>query len=329
VRDATLAEQAALIASQAADFDALTVELSLSREQADVLLAELGQLRDRRQALEAELADADELTVLRQSKIDRADLRIETLVAALDETQAALDESQQLGAQSTAEVARLNAQLAAVQAEMARLSAILDERERQSGQAGATVLVNSDRVNQALVDRVQRLLDEQNDEVSEGAGQAVEIDGQALAEVQRYFSEFFQQLDSVLGERADVQVEGDRFVFQSKVLFASAQAELGVAGRLQLSSFARTLLDLSQNIPPEIDWVLRVDGHTDSIPIQTAQFPSNWELSAARAVSVVKYLIEAGVPKNRLVAAAYGQHSPISTEDNEPNRRIEMKLDQR
>lgn len=328
-REAALAEQAAVIASQAADFDAQTVELTLSLEQADALLAELGQLRDRRQALEAELADADELTVLRQSEIDRADLRIETLVAALDETQAALDESQQLGAQSTAEVARLNAQLAEVQAEMAQLSAILDERERQSDEAGATVLVNSDRVNQALVDRVQQLLDEQNNEPTEMTDQVVEVDGQALAEVERYFSEFFQQLDSVLGERADLKVEGDRFVFQSKVLFESARADLGIKGQLQLSDFARTLSDLSQNIPPEIDWVLRVDGHTDSIPIETIQFPSNWELSAARAVSVVKFLIEEGVPENRLVAAAYGQYSPISTEEAEPNRRIEMKLDQR
>jgi chemotaxis protein MotB len=136
-----------------------------------------------------------------------------------------------------------------------------------------------------------------------------------------------------LGERQDIQVVGDRFVFQSEVLFDVGSAQIGEGGKQQLAQFARTLLEISAKIPDDIDWILRVDGHTDRRPIYTAQFQSNWELSAARAIAVVNFLQSQGVPPNRLVAAGFAENRPLDPAEDEiayrRNRRIELKLDQR
>ncbi len=149
----------------------------------------------------------------------------------------------------------------------------------------------------------------------------------------RYRSEFFGRLREVIGDRPDIRIVGDRFVFQSEVLFETGSAELGEEGRIQMARLARTLLDISRDIPKEIDWVLRVDGHTDKRPISTPQFPSNWELSTARAISVVKFLIGQGLPPNRVVAAGFGEYQPIDPDNDEiayrRNRRIELKLTER
>ena len=154
-----------------------------------------------------------------------------------------------------------------------------------------------------------------------------------VQELQRYRSEFFGRLRNILGIRPGVRIVGDRFVFQSEVLFQSGSAELGSGGKKQLKQLATTLLDISNEIPPEIDWVLRIDGHTDNIPIRTNNFPSNWELSSARAISVVKYIIEQGISPNRLVAAGFGEFQPIDNNNSNlarsKNRRIELKFDQR
>ncbi|MCZ6606205.1 MAG: OmpA family protein, partial [Alphaproteobacteria bacterium] len=137
----------------------------------------------------------------------------------------------------------------------------------------------------------------------------------------------------VLGRQPGVRIVGDRFVFQSEVLFASGSAELGKQGTEQLGRLADTLLEISTKIPKDIDWILRIDGHTDKVPINTVQFPSNWELSSARAISVVKFLKSRDVPANRLVAAGFGEHQPLDGRDDEigyrRNRRIELKLTQR
>jgi chemotaxis protein MotB len=137
----------------------------------------------------------------------------------------------------------------------------------------------------------------------------------------------------VLGNRPDIQIVGDRFVVQSEILFDTAEATLEAAGRQQLASLATTLSEIAATIPPGIDWILRIDGHTDVRPIQTLRFPSNWELSTARAVSVVKFLIAQGIPPNRLVGAGFGEFHPLDPRDDEiayrRNRRIEFKLTQR
>ncbi len=137
----------------------------------------------------------------------------------------------------------------------------------------------------------------------------------------------------MLGDRDDMRIVGDRFVFQSEVLFASGAAQLEDAGRGQLLRLARALREISESIPAEIDWVLRIDGHTDVRPISTARFPSNWELSAARAMSVVRFMVAQGIPARRMIAAGFGEFNPLDRALTEEafrrNRRIEFKLTQR
>src|SRR5690606_20472263 len=153
---------------------------------------------------------------------------------------------------------------------------------------------------------------------------------QRVQDLSRYRSDFFGRLREILEGRADVRIVGDRFVFQSEVLFDPGEADISPEGIPDLESFATAIKQLETEIPADVNWVLRIDGHTDKRPISNAQFPSNWELSAARAISVAKYLISQGVAPNRLVAAGFGEFSPIDTGDTEEayrrNRRIEFKL---
>ena len=154
-----------------------------------------------------------------------------------------------------------------------------------------------------------------------------------VEELERYRSEFFGKLREVIGDRRDVRVVGDRFVFQSEVLFASGSAELGDEGREQMAKLANTLLEMAATIPGDVAWVLRIDGHTDRRPIANDAFPSNWELSSDRAISVVRFLTEQGIAPERLVAAGFAEHQPLDARDDEiayrRNRRIEIKLTQR
>lgn len=147
-----------------------------------------------------------------------------------------------------------------------------------------------------------------------------------------YASEFFSKLKQAIGDRHDIRIVGDRFIFQSEVLFDIASADLGETGKKQLAPLIKTLKEITHTIPKNINWILRVDGHTDNLPIHT-KFPSNWELSAARAISVVKYLIAEGIPSHHLVAAGFGEFQPLEKKDDAKslakNRRIEFKLDQR
>jgi len=154
-----------------------------------------------------------------------------------------------------------------------------------------------------------------------------------VQELQRYRSDFFGRLRELLRDRKDIRVVGDRFVFQSEVLFPSGQATMTLEGLAAIDQLAAAIVELERAIPKEIDWALQVDGHTDSRAIATPQFPSNWELSSARATSVVKYLISRGVPAKRLVAAGYGEFQPLEEGSSEEvlrrNRRIELKLTNR
>lgn len=301
-------EQNRLQAELTDEREATRIELQLNEEQRRALLAELAQMRDRSKGLEAELASAQERTVLAQKDIQDKQIRIEELLAAAADTANALDEQKKLTSLEQAQVALLNQQLAELRRQIAALNQTLEVIEAENAAKNVQIIDLGKRLNAALATRVQELA--------------------------RYRSDFFGKLREVLGDREDVRIVGDRFVFQSEVLFASASADLDPNGARQMASFARELVLLANNIPPEIDWVLRVDGHTDSLPINTPQFPSNWELSAARAIAVVKYLAAQGVPQERLVAAGYGQFRPLDSSGSTPdalrrNRRIEMKLDQR
>ena len=150
-----------------------------------------------------------------------------------------------------------------------------------------------------------------------------------VEELARYRSEFFGKLREALAGQRDVQIVGDRFVFQSEVLFPSGSAQLQPAGEKQLADVGQRLMEIASKIPPNINWVLQVDGHTDNHPINTRAFPSNWELSAARAIAVVKFLNSQGIPNNRLAAAGYSEYQPLSLMDTARNRRIELKLTNR
>ncbi|WP_085904106.1 peptidoglycan -binding protein [Kiloniella majae] len=205
------------------------------------------------------------------------------------------------------EVVLLNQQIAALRKQLSDLSATLEITEAINAAQETQILDLGKRLNVALATKVQQLA--------------------------KYRSEFFGKLREVLGNRQDIRIVGDRFVFQSEVLFSSGSATLEAGGQEQLGQLAKTLRELSANIPDDIDWILRVDGHTDVQPISTAEFPSNWELSTARAISVVKYLITQGIPASRLAATGFGQFQPLDSSRDEiafrRNRRIELKLTQR
>jgi chemotaxis protein MotB len=154
-----------------------------------------------------------------------------------------------------------------------------------------------------------------------------------VQELQRFRSEFFGRLREVLRGRDEVQIVGDRFVFQSEVLFDQGQANIGNSGEEQLQKLAVTLADIATKIPDDINWVLQVEGHTDDIPIRAGRFADNWDLSTERALSVVRFLASQGVPANRLAATGYGEFQPLDPGDTDDarrrNRRIELKITQR
>ena len=206
-----------------------------------------------------------------------------------------------------AQVALLNRQIAALREQMEKLNAALEGSESRDRTQKAQISDLGKRLNVALASKVQELA--------------------------RYRSEFFGRLREVLGDRPDIQIVGDRFIFQSEVLFASGSAEIGAEGEPQLAQLARTLIDISARIPADIKWILRIDGHTDRVPIQNDQFRSNWELSTSRAISVVKFLVRQGIPANKLAATGFGEFQPIDDRIDEiafrRNRRIELKLTER
>ena len=218
-----------------------------------------------------------------------------------------LEEEQELSKTAQNQATLLNQQVNALRQQLAALQAQLEASEARDEEQQVVITDLGKRLNAALAQKVQ--------------------------ELSRYRSEFFGRLREILSNRSGVEVVGDRFVFQSEILFDSGQAELNVMGRQELRKLAVALMDIGRQIPAELNWVLRVDGHTDDIPIATAQFPSNWHLSADRAISVVNFLISQGVPGNRLIAAGFGEHHPLDLSGtqaaNQRNRRIELKLTER
>jgi len=218
-----------------------------------------------------------------------------------------LEQERALTADQQLKLDLLNRQLAALRQQIGALNEALEASETRNREAETQIADLGKRLNSALASKVQELA--------------------------RYRSEFFGRLREVLGDNPNIRIVGDRFVFQSEVLFPSASAALEPGGRRQIAQLAKTLKEISAKIPPDLDWVLRVDGHTDRRPIRTPAYPSNWELSSARAIEVVKTLIAEGIPPNRLVAAGFGEYQPLSEGDSPEalsrNRRIEFKLTER
>lgn len=227
-------------------------------------------------------------------------------------------------------VTSLSAQINELNQELARLTQALNVSENQTKEKDKLINNLKEDLNKALLEKIEEL------NLLKAANSDLKIEQskqQKASEITQYRSEFFSQLQQVLGKRKDIRVVGDRFVFQSEVLFEVASAELGTDGENQLQELAKALKEISSKIPKNVNWILRVDGHTDQRPIKNSKFPSNWELSAARAIAVVRYLISQGIEQQHLVAAGFGEYQPLSDKEKEEdmakNRRIEFKLDQR
>ena len=268
---------------------------------------EQGKLRDRSKSLLAKLASEQERTLLAQREIKEREIRLSELQDLYSRMEHDYQAEKVLSKKQKTQVELLNQQILALRREIQQLNVALEASEAKDKINQATISDLGRQLNRALASKVQ--------------------------ELKRYRSVFFGRLRELLGKRRGVRVVGDRFVFQSEVLFASGSAQLERDGEEQIGQLATTLIEISKEIPSEINWVLRVDGHTDAIPIATTQFPSNWELSAARAISVVKFLVQQGVPANRLAAVGFGEFQALDKRSgeiaNRRNRRIEFKLTQR
>ena len=258
-------------------------------------------------SLSATLADSESENERLRGLLGAAGEKSEEGTVQISALSKDLDEQKSLSADALARVELLNQQISALRRQIAALEQALDASEERGKESKTKIADLGKRLNVALARRVQELA--------------------------RYRSEFFGKLRQVLGDRADIRIVGDRFVFQAEVLFASGSADINEAGQIQLDKLADALRQLQGQIPKGINWVLRIDGHTDIAPIATERFPSNWELSSARALSVVRYLVARGVPANRLVAAGFGEYQPIdkgsSAQAMRRNRRIELKLTER
>lgn len=274
----------------------------LEREQQLTL-----SLRDRSKALAARLADQREKTLLAQQDMEKRDIRIQALSALVGEQRQNLDKEQRLTADARAEVALLKKQLAQLQTQLTEISIALSASEAKRNEQEEKIHDLGNRLNIELARKVN--------------------------ELERYRSDFFGRLRGIIADNPLIRIEGDRFLLQAELLFPSGTAELGEKGKAQLKEVAAVLLQLIPSIPEDLPWILRVDGHTDRLPIHSGKFASNWELSMARAVSVVRYLASEGLPEKRMAAAGFSKFHPIDPADTEEayrrNRRIEIKLTSR
>lgn len=257
--------------------------------------------------LMASLEAAQKDTARLQGFIDSGKTGAEDAQAAearMASAQQQLDAEQHVSARALAQVEILNQQIEALRRQLGALEEALAAAEKNDRDSQAKIADLGSRLNVALAQKV--------------------------LELARYRSDFFGRLRQILGDRPGISVVGDRFIFQSEVLFASRQATLDPTGRAELDKLAGALIELEHEIPPDIPWVVRVDGHTDKKAIRSAQFPSNWALSAERAIAVVQYLVTKGVSPQRLAAAGFGEFQPLDTGEGEDayrrNRRIELKI---
>ena len=308
-----------------AERDALDENLKLSQSslamsQSD-LEGALQQLKNIETELEAkalqnkqtkkELDGTRKLSLLMQSDLDEARDLLQKIIIKLSKEKLHLvnlkELNKELNSKYSTTTNQLNEQILALKREMMSLNDILKKSEMENELKNVKIVDLGRKLNRALASRVQELA--------------------------KFRSEFFGRLQDVLKNRRDIRTVGDRFVFQSEVLFASGASDIATAGKKELAQLARTLNSIAPNIPKKINWILQIEGHTDHIPISNKRFQNNWELSAARAISVVEFLIGQGVPADRLSAAGYGEFQPLDKRrdeiGNRRNRRIEMKLTQR
>ena len=256
-------------------------------------LTQINALRNDVESLKALREELEEKVTQLLSKVSNKDEQLIT--------------EKKLSQTARAQIALLNKQVTALRKQILQIANTLEASEKIAKQRRVKIANLGKRLNAALASKVQELA--------------------------RYRSEFFGRLRDVLGSQPGIRIVGDRFVFQSEVLFSKGSDQLENEGQKQIQQLAGTLRAITVKIPKNIDWILRVDGHTDQIPIRTTRFPSNWELSTARAISVVKFLVQRGISPTNLAATGFGEFQPIDPRDTEEayirNRRIELKLTQR
>ena len=304
---ADLAQLQIQLDSSETERGALTQQLALVQAALGTRTSELTALTTKQAETEAALNAARDALDERLRALQMVEGQL-ALTEARNRTQQ--QKMQDLEAQTTAskaEVAQMTLVLAGLRQRIEELSALLAEKDQQAKDDQIAIANLGKSLNNALASRVQ--------------------------ELQQFRSEFFGRLRDVLKGRDDVQIVGDRFVFQSEVLFAPGQADIGATGQQQLSQLAVALADIAAKIPYDINWVLQVDGHTDNLPVRAGRYADNWDLSTERALSVVRFLVSQGVPAARLAATGYGEFQPLTsgdtTEDRRLNRRIELKITQR
>jgi chemotaxis protein MotB len=275
--------------------------LSLERGNSASLSSQLKATLAERDALQGKLA---ELAAKAAQADQAANAQLDAMRSRAETAEKALAAEQDTSRAAKTQVEELTQAVAALRQQLAQISAALDLSESKAKKQEAQIADLGRRLNLALATKVQELA--------------------------RYRSEFFGKLREIIGDRPDIRVVGDRFVFQSEVLFAPGKADLGDAAKAQLDPVIDALKQIAAGIPPDLNWVLRVDGHTDRRPINNAQFASNWELSAGRAISVVNYMISQGIPAKRLAATGFADTEPLDAGNSEEayrrNRRIELKL---
>jgi len=303
-RNASLAEQIAGLTQQIADKTQETSQLSAALDAEKAALADVrARSAAQRAKLEAELAEAKSRSA---AQLERLQADLTERDDALSRQAQALATERKLSEEARFEVERLTLAMQSLKSELGRLRSLLAEKEKQAEDDKIAIANLGKALNNALANKVQ--------------------------ELRRFRSEFFGRLRDVLEGRSDVKIVGDRFVFQSEVLFAPGQASIAEAGQAQLTQIADALIEITGQIPADIPWILQIDGHTDDIPV-SGIYADNWDLSTERALSVVRFMVARGVPAQRLAATGYGEFQPIDSADTDAarqkNRRIELKLTQR
>ncbi|RZO31570.1 MAG: OmpA family protein [SAR116 cluster bacterium] len=333
----------------AADLAQISRELEVTTTERDDILAQLANATDALAASTAEnvvLSEKQEATL---AALEAARLRLDERLAALTAAEQNLAEANTKLAASETSLASTESSLAAALEKLAQTQQESVEANKQADSLAAenaasrAEILQMTKATTALRQRIEELTTLLGDLEAQATRDKVAIASlgkslnNALAnkvqELQRFRSEFFGRLREVLSGRDEVQIVGDRFVFQSEVLFNQGQANIGNSGEEQLQKLALTLADIATKIPDDINWVLQVEGHTDDIPIRAGRFADNWDLSTERALSVVRFLASQGVPANRLAATGYGEFQPLASGDTDDarrrNRRIELKITQR
>jgi chemotaxis protein MotB len=303
-RVAELAKTLSLAENTNRSLDTKVKELSAS------LGTTTGERDSLKTALDAAQAQAAQLSTdigaLQQLKA-QLEAEVAKLAGELGVSREEVAKGKELSTQQIAQMELLNRQLAALNTQLAQIQAALDVANKDIKAKDVKIADLGKQLNVALANRV--------------------------GELERYRSEFFGRLRQALGNRPDVRIVGDRFVVPTDILFDTASAELSGPAATQMQKLADTLKEVSAEIPSTVDWVLRIDGHTDRRPIHTDRFPSNWELSSARAVSIVKYLVVQGIPAPRLSANGFGEFQPLDNAETPDafakNRRIEIQLTNR